>query len=115
MNQYPLVEAFDLQFHIFDYTRTYYLKVEDLEKALQDAPAMAQSFGDWVQGTEIIGGKSGRENIATYTARLVCIQPIKKKTKAEAALGLLEELNQNRGLNLINWEDKIIRILEMPE
>ena len=111
MIKYPLIEAMNLKvsYRYDTDSDSYFVYADDLEKALQDAPVLYganPNYGIW---DKYFGDND------SHTARLVCLQPIKKKTKAEAAIELLEELNQNRGLSLANWENEIKRILEMPE
>ena len=130
MSKYPLIESLGLK-HYSIQTYSFgiitepkysicsdFILASELEKALQDAPIVVKSdySMDWVDGTEILGGKTGRENIATKTARLVCIQPIKKKTKAEAAIELLEEMARAESIRIdFGYKNSIKEILEMPE
>ena len=52
----------------------------------------------------------------THKAFLLAVEPIKKKTKAEAALELLERLHSMSGIFNVSWpKDDMKRILEMKD
>jgi hypothetical protein len=112
--KYPLIEAMGLEYFELYYLskKRFVVMADDLEKALQAAPVVYSGKKENPTDQEWDDIKMFN---STHTARVVCIQPIKKKTQAEAAMDLLEELNQNRGLNLSNWENEIKRILEMKD
>lgn len=119
MSKFPMIEAMGLQVVSVMETSEVMafegIHAAELEKALQDAPKIIQSdyYGiEWTETNEILGGKTGRENIATKSARLVCIQPIKKKTKAEAALELLAKIHSGDS----DWsKSDIEKVLEMED
>jgi hypothetical protein len=112
MTEYPLIESMGLQIQKCIDQEADFVWACDLEKALQGAPVVYSGKKENPTDQEWDDVKMSN---STHTARVVCIQPIKKKTQAEAAIDLLEELNQNKGLNLSNWENDIKRILEMKE
>ena len=110
MSNFPLIEAMGLNLHKID-SYNYAVDADELEKALQDAPLW---YGDPVYDS---WSTANIKHHNSHTARLVCIQPIKKKTKAEAAIELLIKINNDR-FHLPNNSDltqQAKKILEMEE
>ena len=113
MSKYPLIGAMGLEIKevlITHVRKGFCIEADDLEKALQDAPEVyGVPSGTWCD-------EDDQESCDTHTARLVCIQPIKKQTKAEAALEFVQFLNENPNLFLDKVQlYQIKEILEMPE
>ncbi len=87
MSKYPLIESMGLKaFYNYDSDEdVWFVDADQLEKALRDAPVVyGVPNGNWCD-------EKDKESCDNNKARLVCIQPLKKKTKAEAAIELLEE------------------------
>ena len=91
---------------------TGWVKAEDLEAILQSAQVV---YGC----PEGLFRTTGKPNeVDTHRALLLCVEPTKKKTKAEAALELLEKIK--RDLEISGLTDNLDyrrakRILEMEE
>lgn len=112
MTKYPLIEAMGLQVVFVMQTEEVMkfegVHAEQLEKALKAAQIWYgdKNLDSWT--TSKVWADT------THTARLICIQPIKKKTKAEAAIELLEEMSKIEQYQ--NWYImKARKILEMEE
>lgn len=90
------------------------IHAEDLENLLQSAQEV---YGHVKQGKpNYWGPKENGQFDDTHTALIIGITPIKKKTKAEAALELLQYLSSNtEGLNWHITATQAKRILEMKD
>lgn len=109
MSKFPLVEAMGLEiYHDEDFG--YFVSIRDLEKALRDAPIVYQdkNFEYW--------GKSPTRGKEPLEARLICIQPLKKKTKTEAAIEFMQKFVEQKTLwhSQSAW-DEAKKILEMED
>lgn len=109
MNEYPLIQVMGLKVYQDEFSSV--VRADDIEKALQDAPEV---YGHGTQNWDFLLGEND-----SHKARLVCIQPMKKKTKAEAAIELLREMIKDSSIELQGYEHDyalaIKKILEMPE
>ena len=84
-----------------------FVSAEDLELVLQSARVVYGVKGSWTT-TQCENDK--------FTGLLIGITPLKKKTKAEAALELLERLESMSGIFNVAWpKDDMKRILEMKD
>jgi hypothetical protein len=130
MSKYPLIEAMGLTVFqveanpnewidpkdkiIFDY-----VSAASLEKALQDSPVVwgSEKSDSYFMPYLKFDSIELQDGSNAIKGRLVCIQPLKKKTKKEAALEFLEKfLDENKRWS--NPEDAAKdakEILEMPE
>lgn len=106
MNKFPMVEKLGLILRA--YPEGYAVLAEDLEYILQSAQTIYGYGGQWS------GEPSSND---TAMALIIDVKPIKKKTKAEAALELLSKIT-NDGFHLPNNADIVQqakRILEMKD
>lgn len=121
MSKYPLIESMGLKVH-YDYetgSDTYFVKADDLEKALQNALVVhgvvdSPEWYTFKKDADVQPKNMDGKDV--YKARLVCIQPIKKKTKAERIADLVE--GWSRSGDIINYKylkEAIDKILELPE
>lgn len=111
MSKYPLIEAIGLEIckvRVDLEIDMYFVYADQLEQALQAAPE--------VLGSETTGWHNEDGKVGSHWARVVCIQPIKKKTRAERIADLVE--GWSRSGDIINYKylkEAIDKILEMPE
>jgi hypothetical protein len=122
MTKYPLIEAMGINVH-YDYNSDdmYVVHAEDLEQALQGTPVIysGNASESWIA----LKNNSTIEPLTldvrdVLEARVVCIQPIKKKTKAEAAINLLQEileLDEPKTLIIESIKQEARKILEMKD
>jgi hypothetical protein len=107
MTDFPLIKNL-LNLAVYDHTTRLVVDACDLEKALQAAPV---AYGKGTQDWNFLLGKDD-----THTARVVCIQPIKKKTKAEAALEFVNKLaDPVPGLRFFDLLNEAKNISEMKD
>lgn len=98
-----------------------YVDADDLEAKLAEGVELIQSNycsdNEWTTHDEILGGKNGRENIATHKCLAIGKQPIKKQTQMEAALKFLYELSQMPHTTIANeyYASMAKKILEMKD
>lgn len=126
MTKYPLIEAMGLKV-LYNYDSNdsdndfYYVHASSLEDALQAAPFIYSGNppDSWVAlKNNCTIEPLTLDGHEVFEARVVCIQPIKKQTKAEAALDLLKEiidLNEPKTLIVESIRQEAKKILKMPE
>lgn len=107
MSKFPMIEKIGLSVFGMDV-----IKAEDLESILQSAQVVyghvKQDMPHWW------GPRENGQFDDTHTALVIGITPLKKKTKAEAALELLQEMSKIEGYE--NWYTSAAkRILEMKD
>ena len=110
MSKFKMIEKLGLEI-IAPYraSGTEMVIAEDLEDLLQSAQVVYGAKG--LPGDGMIW-QGKQHNVDTHLALLIGITPIKKKTKAEAALEFIRELeNLDHGY----FRDKAKRILEMKD
>lgn len=111
MSKYPLIQEMGLQITYLKYPcENNIVTADDLEKALQAAPL-------WYGDKDLDSWSTVKVWAdTTHTARLVCIQPIKKKTKAEAALEFVNKLaDPVPGLRFFDLLNEAKKISEMKD
>lgn len=115
MTKYPLIEAMGLEYFELYYLseKKFFVMAGDLEKALQNAQLWYGNPDSNSWSTVNI------KHHNSHTARLVCIQPTKKQTKAEAALEFVNKLTDSMpGLKYCDFSDlmnEAKKILEMKD
>ena len=112
MSSFPLIKQLGLIVYD-DKEQGMLVDAADLERALERAPvAYGNPVGGWVKTQDTRPAPE-----ISHTARLVCITPIKKKTKAEAALEFIKKCKDGdiyeMHANEVMKEAK--RILEMKD
>jgi hypothetical protein len=112
--KYPLIEAMGLQITYLKYPcETNIVTADDLEKALQGAPVVYSKKKENPTDQEWDDMKMSN---STHTARVVCIQPLKKQTKAEAALELVRKIaDPNPAFIVIDLINEAKNISEMKD
>lgn len=105
MTKFPLIESLGLPILNDEPYAIPVVVAMDLEKALRDAPIF---YGTHTSCKLWDADFTDRDS---HTARLVCIQPIKKKTKGDAAIEMLNDIWLRK-----DWSaEDIQKILEMKE
>lgn len=84
MSKFPMIEKIGLSVFGMDV-----IKAEDLESLLQSAKVV---YGSPDTPSDQLAWSNTQLDCDTHKALLLAVEPIKKKTKAEAALELLERL-----------------------
>jgi hypothetical protein len=112
--KYPLIEAMGLQITYLKYPcETNIVTADDLEKALQGAPVVYSGKKENPTDQEWDDMKMSN---STHTARVVCIQLLKKQTKAERIAELVGEYSlAGNIIGHIELNEAIERILEMKD
>lgn len=112
MSNFKNIEKLGLK--IWDYKEPHHhfaVDAKELEILLQYSQVVYGSKG--LPGDGMIW-QGKQHNVDRYSALLIGITPIKKKTKAEAALELLQEMSKIEGYE--NWYTSAAkRILEMKD
>lgn len=89
------------------------IKAEDLESLLQSAQVV---YGSPDTPSDQLAWSNTQLDCDTHKAFLLAVEPIKKKTKAEEALELLERLHSMSGIFNVSWpKDDMKRILKMKD
>ncbi len=113
MMKYLLIEAMGLQIQECIDKEADFVWACDLEKALQNAPVVYSGKKENPTDEEWDDLKMPN---STHTARVVCIQPIKKKTKAEAALEFVNKIaDPVPGLIFFDLLNEAKKISEMKD
>ena len=96
------------------------LKIWDYKDPHHHFAVDAKELEEILQSAQVVYGPDKRywddmeEAVDNYSAILIAIMPFKKKTKAEAALELLQEMSKIEGYE--NWYTRAAkRILEMKD
>ena len=100
---------------IFDYKEPHHhfaVDAEELEALLQFAQVV---YGASYRKSSESEGSTEPMNVDTHRALLICIEPLKKKTKAEAALELLGKLANDPAYYSSLGAAEAKRILEMKD
>lgn len=105
MKKFPLIEAMGLTIKTLPHSSIQLVYAEDLERALEAAPVVYGTDGGdcWVHDT------FGNDD---HTARLLLVTPIKRMTREEKALKMLEMLVKHDGLRLSGDMELAKEILE---
>lgn len=119
MNKYPLIKLMGLEIKYIEIhrpadksqpTATGFIKADDLEEALQNAPVTYAPNGN------AYSWSTGETVHHTFEARLVCVQPKKLKTKAERIAELISEyVEAGNVIGGSELNEEIEKILELPE
>lgn len=113
MSTFKMIEKLGLK--IWDYKEPHHhfaVDAEELERLLQSAQVVyGTKYKNTPDESEWATHQLSQD---THSALLIGITPIKKKTKAEAALELLQEMSKIQGYE--NWYTSAAkRILEMKD
>lgn len=115
MSKFSLIESMGLKV-IYNYDSDddfYFVKADDIEKALQAAPVVYSGKKENLTDQEWDDMKMSN---STHTARVVCIQPLKKQTKTEAALEFVNKLaDPIPGLRFFDLLNEAKNISEMKD
>lgn len=120
---YPLIKKWLglITFEISDYHSKFIL-ADDLEAKLAEGFELIQcdycSDNEWTTHEEILGGKNGRENIATHKCLAIGKQPIKKQTQADAIKDLLNDIgmfSKEKTFGVEYLTKRLRKILEMKD
>lgn len=113
--KFPMVDRLGLDFKTVFYGSESedVVLAEELEAILQSAQVV---YGTSERRPDEYEWSGRKLDTDTHQALLINITPIKKKTKAEAALDLLERLGQMDGIFNVAWaKDDINKVLEMKD
>lgn len=114
MSAFKNIEKLGLK--IWDYIEPHHhfaVDAEELERLLQSAQVV---YGSPDTPSDQLAWSNTQLDCDTHKAFLLAIEPLKKKTKAEAALELLERLESMSGIFNVSWpKDDMKRILEMKD
>ena len=89
------------------------VSAKNLESLLQSAQVV---YGSPDTPSDQLAWSNTQLDCDTHKAFLLAVEPLKKKTKAEAALELLERLESMSGIFNVSWpKDDMKRILEMKD
>ena len=114
MNSFPMIKKLGLK--IWDYKEPHHhfaVDAEELEVLLLRAQVV---YGSPDTPSDQLAWSGTQLDCDTHKAILLNIEPIKKKTKAEAALEFLERLHSMSGIFNVSWpKDDMKRILEMKD
>ena len=115
MIKFPKIEKLGLSIAEWgDGDKTSVVLAHELESILQSAQVV---YGSGFKYTDEFEWSSHQLSSDTVSGLIICIEPLKKKTKAEAALELLSKIT-NEGFRPPNNADLIVqakRILEMKD
>lgn len=114
MSNFKNIEKLGLT--IFDYKEPHHhfaVDAEELEALLQSAQVV---YGNISVNEAVWFATPSTKGSDTHTALVIAITPIRKKTKAEAALELMERLHSMSGIFNVAWvKDDMKQILEMKD
>ena len=111
MSRFQLIEKLGLTVWDIRTPHCFVVDAEELEALLQSAQVVKRKKGTtlWTDDFTFFNYEPDEQGI------LLCVEPIKKKTKAEAALELLEKLVKDPAYYSSLGAAKAKRILEMKD
>ena len=114
MSKFPTIKKLGLSIAEWgDGDKTSVVLAHELESLLKSAQVV---YGSPDTPSDQLAWSNTQLDCDTHKALLLAVEPIKKKTKAEAALELLERLHSMSGIFNVAWpKDDMKRILEMKD
>ena len=110
MSKFPMIISLGL--HLWRFEKGYFIDAEKLESLLQSAQVVyGISNGHGVEFSKDITLRDTHQDL------LLCVEPIKKKTRAEAALEFVEKFKSGMlsHVGYLEAEKEAKRILEMKD
>lgn len=112
MSKFKMIEKLGLNIETWEGENNSFVLAHDLEALLQSAQVV---YGSPDTPSDQLAWSNTQLDCDTHKAFLLAVEPIKKKTKAEAALELLEKLANDPAYYSGLGTGEAKRILEMKD